>query len=88
MPFSTYAAPMQRTDRADMLMTRVRRDVGMWLRHGIEVTCWSIDPETRDLEIGVRTPPAEAEGPLRRAYGQGTRIRYADIQPGGSPSSV
>lgn len=66
-----------------MLMTRVRRDVNMWLTHGIGISCCSVNPDTGGLEIGVRTPTAEAEGPLRRAYGRGTRVYYADIQPGG-----
>jgi hypothetical protein len=55
----------------------------VWLTHGIDISCWSVNEDTGYLEIGVRTPTAEAVGPLRRAYGTGTRVYYADSQPGG-----
>jgi hypothetical protein len=64
-----------------MLMRRVRRDIDMWLAHGIGISCWSLNEDTGVLEIGVRTPTAQAAGPLRRAYGPGTHVYYADIHP-------
>ncbi len=74
---------VERTPKADMLMRRVRRDFGMWLAHGIGISCWAVDEDTGNLEIGVRTPVAEAVGPLRRAYGTDTRVYYAEIEPAG-----
>lgn len=55
-----------------MRMRRVRRDLGMWRARGIDISCWSED-EDGDLEIGLRTPTAQAVGPLRRAYGRNTQ---------------
>ena len=67
---------------AKALKARVWADFQMWLDQGIELsTCW-VNPDTGNLEIGVRTPVAEATEPLRQRYGPGTKVNHEDVQAG------
>jgi hypothetical protein len=60
---------------------RVGEDLDEWLQQGVDISCWGSDPKTGELEIGVRSPVAEAEPRLRARYGHEVKVYYADVRP-------
>jgi hypothetical protein len=66
-----------------VLSQRVRCDHAEWLRQGIDISCWGVNPATGVLEIGVRSPVAAAEEPLRARYGSDVHVYYANVVPAG-----
>ncbi len=69
-------------DAARRLLSRVALDRDGWREQGIDISLLGVDEDTGTLSIGVRSPTADAVGPLRERYGKDTRVEYADIRPG------
>ena len=78
-----YVAPVVGdADTRQVLRQRVQHDHQLWLDRGIDIACWSVNDDTGALEVGVRAPTAaEAQRPLREAYGDDTAVYEADVEP-------
>ncbi len=62
---------------------RVRQDHAEWLQHGVDISCWGVNPDTGVLEIGVRSSVTEAEPLIHARYGDEVSVFHSNVIPAG-----